>query len=563
MAGIQRRTAAHSLASCAARYNTPVRPVKAWLVLLALAVSVQPATAPVSFTDGSARAGLDVLLNNSATPAKHQIETTLGGVAAFDYDGDGLLDLFFTNGAAQPGLLKPDAAWWNRLYRNRGNGVFEDVTVKSGLLGEGFGMGAAAADYDNCGRPDLFVAGVKRNALYRNRGDGTFEDVTAKVGIHGEPWSVAAGWFDYDGDGFLDLFVVNYLDWDPAKEPVCKDPSSGQVAHCHPKFYTGLPNTLYHNNRDGTFTDVSAEAGIRAHIGKGMSVAFADYDGDGLPDVFVTNDTLPNFLFHNDGNGHFTETAVNAGVAFNDDGRALSSMGVDFRDIDNDGRPDIFLTALVNETYPLYRNIGKGLFSDFTYRSRVGAATVTGTGWGTGIYDFNNDGRKDIFCANGDLNANAEALSGRAARQSNTVLVQQPDGTFEPVPTGPAARHRGTAFGDFDNDGRIDAVVTRIGEKPLFLRNSSSSGNHWLGLKLVGRRSNRDGIGAWIKLRTAEGEQWNQVTTSVGYASSSDVRVHFGLGSAAVATVEIHWPGGAVQQLGEVAGDRYLIVREP
>jgi hypothetical protein len=386
-----------------------------------------------------------------------------GGVAAFDYDGDGLLDLFFTNGAAQPDLTKPDPAWWNRLYRNRGDGVFEDVTAKAGLRGEGFSMGAAAADYDNDGHPDLFVAGVKRNFLYRNRGDGTFEDVTAKAGIHGEPWSVGAGWFDYDGDGLLDLFVVNYVDWNPATEPVCKDPASGEVAHCHPKFYTGLTNTLYHNNGDGTFTDVSAQSGIRAHIGKGMSVAFADYDGDGRPDIFITNDTEPNFLFHNDGGGRFTEVAMRAGVALNDDGRALSSMGVDFRDVDNDGRPDLFLTALANETYPLYRNLGKGLFSDFTYRSRVGAATAGTTGWSTGIYDFNNDGRKDIFCANGDLNENAEALSGRKARQSNTVLVQQADGTFDALPAGPPARYRGAAFGDFDNDGRIDAVVTRGG----------------------------------------------------------------------------------------------------
>jgi enediyne biosynthesis protein E4 len=530
-----------------------------------VACIVLPASAPlsVSFEDSSARSGLDMVLHNGATAARRQIETIVGGVAAFDYDGDGLLDLFFTNGASQPGLLKPDAAWWNRLYRNRGNGVFEDVTVRAGLRGEGFSIGAAAADYDNDGYPDLFVAGVKRNALYHNRGDGTFEEVTAKAGIHHEACSVAAGWFDYDGDGFLDLFVVNYVDWNPATEQACKDPQSGQPAYCHPKFYNGLPNTLYHNNGDGTFTDVSAQAGIRAHVGKGMSVAFADYDGDGRMDAFVTNDTLPNFLFHNDGNGHFTETAVKAGVAFNDDGRALSSMGVDFRDVDNDGRPDLFVTALVNETYPLYRNLGKGLFADFTYRSRVGAATMTTTGWANGIYDFNNDGRKDLFCANGDLNENAEALSGRPARQANRILVQQPNGTFDAVTAGPAARYRGAAFGDFDNHGRIDAVVSRIGEKPLFLRNVSGAGNHWLGLKLVGHRSNRDGIGAWIKVQTAAGAQWNQVTTAVGYASASDVRVHFGLGVAARATVEIHWPSGVTQPLGEVSADRYLTVKEP
>jgi hypothetical protein len=526
---------------------------------------IQPATAPLiaRFEDASARSGLDMVLHNGATPARHQIETMLGGVAALDYDGDGLLDLFFTNGARLPNLVKPDAGWWNRLYRNRGGGVFEDVTVKAGLRGQGYSMAAAAADYDNDGYPDLFVAGVKHNALYRNRGDGTFEEVTAKAGIHDEPWSIGAGWFDYDGDGFLDLFVVNYVEWNPDTEQVCRDPQSGQIAHCHPKFYQGLPNTLYHNNGDGTFTDVSAAAGIRAHIGKGMSVAFADYDGDGRPDVFVANDTVPNFLFHNDGNGHFTETAVRAGVAFNDDGRALSSMGVDFRDIDNDGRPDLFVAALVNETHPLFRNLGKGLFADFTYRSRVGAATVTHTAFANGIYDFNNDGWKDLFCANGDLNDNAEALSGRVARQSNTVLVQQPGGTFESAAYGPAGRYRGAVFGDFDNRGLVDAVVSRIGEKPVFLRNRSTGANHWLGLKLVGRRSNRDGIGAVIKIQTPAGAQWNQVTTAVGYASSSDVRVHFGLGAAERATVEIHWPSGLLQQLGEVAADRYLTVREP
>jgi hypothetical protein len=534
------------------------------LLALACLVQIHPATAPasVTFEDLTARAGIEVILHNSPTPAKHQIETMGGGLAAFDYDGDGLLDIFVTNGAQQPGLLKPGPAWWNRLYRNRGGGVFEDVTARAGLRGEGFSMGAAAADYDNDGHPDLFVAGVKHNTLYHNRGDGVFEDVTAKAGIHDEPWSVAAGWFDYDGDGLLDLFVVNYVDWNPDKEPACKDPRSGEQAHCDPRLYTGLPNTLYHNNGDGTFTDVSAAAGIREHAGKGMSVAFADYDGDGRMDAFVTNDTLPNFLFHNDGNGRFTEVAVRAGVAFNDDGRALSSMGVDFRDVDNDGRPDLFVTALVNETYPLYRNLGKGLFGDFTYRSRVGAATIATTGWGNGIYDFNNDGRKDLFCANGDLNGNAEQISGRAARQTNTVLVQLPGGTFEPVKIGPAARYRGTAFGDFDNDGRVDIVVSRIGERPLLLRNTSPGGNHWLGLRLVGRRG-RDGIGAQVHIKTPSREQWNQVTTAVGYASSSDVRVNFGLGAERRATVGVRWPGGELQELKDVPADRYLTVREP
>jgi hypothetical protein len=543
--------------------NLSCQRVLAPAIALTLLATLRSAPPPVAFEDVTARSGINFVLNNGARSGeKHQIETMLGGVALLDYDGDGLLDLFLANGAAQPGFDKRDPRYWNRLYRNRGNGIFEDVTARAGVAGEGYSMGVAAADFDNDGHPDLFVTGVGRNILYRNRGDGTFEDVTAKAGIHAEPWSVAAGWFDYDGDGRLDLFVVNYVAWDPKTEPVCRDPRSGALLHCHPENYTGLPNTLYHNNGDGTFTDVSEASGIRRYIGKGMGVAFADYDGDGRLDILVTNDTHPNFLFHNEGNGRFREVGMPAGIAVNDDGRTLSSMGVDFRDVDNDGLPDLFLTAIIHETYPLYRNLGRGLFGDFTYRSRVGAATAATTGWSNGIFDFDDDGRKDLFAANGDLNANSDAVSGTPARQRCLALVQRPDGAFDPVPVGPAALYRGAAFGDFDNDGRIDAVVSRIGEGPVLLRNVSPGGNHWLGLKLEGRTSNRDAIGAAVHIRTASGEQWNHVTTSVGYAGSSDVRVHFGLGADTRAAVEIRWPGGKVQKL-DAEANRYLAVREP
>ena len=518
---------------------------------------------PITFQDVSAKAGIPFVLRNAATPEKHQIETMVGGVALFDFDGDGYLDLFVTNGAEQPSLTKTGPAWCNRLYRNRGDGTFEDVTEKAGVCGEGYSMGAAVADFDNDGHPDLFVAGVRRNILYRNRGDGTFEDITAKSGIHGERWSVSAGWFDYDNDGRLDLLVVNYTDWDPTTEPVCKDPRSGETVHCHPSIYPGLPNTLYHNDGGGRFTDVSQSAGIRPLIGKGMAVAFADYDGDGRIDGLVANDTAPNFLFRNLGGGRFEEKALTAGLAFNDDGRALSSMGVDFRDIDNDGLPDAWLTALAHETFPFYRNLGSGLFGDATYRSRVGAATVRSTGWGAGIYDFNNDGRKDLFAACGDLNDNAESVSARPSRERNVVLAQRPDRSFDASEIGSPALHRGAAFGDLDNDGRIDVVVTRIGQTPLLLRNTSAPRNHWLGFRLEGRRSNRDGIGAVVHVRTAAGEQWNHVTTAVGYAAASDVRVHFGLGAERRAKVEIRWPGGVVQRMDDVACDRYLTVREP
>jgi hypothetical protein len=532
--------------------------VASGLALLAFAAG------PALFEDRTPRSGITFVLKNSATPEKHQIETMVGGVAALDYDNDGYPDLFFTNGAQQPSLAKVDASYYNRLYRNRGDWTFEDVTVKAGLRGEGYSMAAATADFDNDGFTDLFVAGVNRSTLYRNRGDGTFEDVTVRAGV-GNPgrWAVSAGWFDYDNDGRLDLFVVNYVKWDPAKEPFCGEPRVYR-SYCHPKFYEGLPNTLYHNNGDGTFTDVSDRSGIGRHTGKGMGIAFADYDGDGRVDVFVANDTVPNFLFHNEGNGTFREVGFPAGVAMNDDGRALSSMGADFRDIDNDGRPDLFITALANETFPFYRNLGKGLFGDATYQTRIGAATLALSGWGAGAFDFDNDGRKDIFAACGDVQDNTETYSSRKSRQANLVLLQQADGVFAPQQLGPPRMHRGAAFADLDGDGKVDAVITVIGSTPILLRNVAGEGNHWLGLRLIGTRSNRDAIGARVHIVTPSGEQWNHVTTSEGYASSSEKAVHFGLGPDDRAKlVEITWPSGAVQRIENVRADRYVMIREP
>jgi hypothetical protein len=520
------------------------------------------AAGPAWFEDRSARSGISFILHNSPTPEKHQIETMPGGVAVLDYDNDGRPDLFFANGAEQPSLRKTGSEWYNRLYRNRGDFTFEDVTEKAGLRGEGFSIAAAAADFDNDGFPDLFVAGVNRNFLYRNRGDGTFEDVTAKAGVANQGlWAVSAGWFDYDNDGRLDLFVVNYVKWDPAKEPFCGEPGKYRT-YCHPKYYEGLANTLYRNNADGTFTDVSERSGIARHVGKGMGVAFADYDGDGRVDVFVANDTVPNSLFHNEGDGTFREAGFLAGVAMNEDGRALSSMGADFRDVDNDGRPDLFVTALTNETFPLYRNLGKGIFADATYRTKIGAATLALSGWGAGAYDFDNDGRKDLFAACGDVQDNTEVYSSRKSRQSNLVLAGAA-GAFAPKEIGPAAMHRGAAFADLDGDGRVDAVVTALGGRPLLLRNVAGGGNHWLGLRLTGVRSNRDAIGARVHIVTASGEQWNHVTTAVGYASSSEKAVHFGLGKEnRVKLVEIAWPSGAVQRLENAAADRYMNVTE-
>ncbi len=521
------------------------------------------AAGPTFFENRGARSRITMVLRNSATPEKHQIETMPGGVATLDFDNDGRLDLFFTNGASQPSLRKTDPTFHNRLYRNRGDWTFEDVTAKAGVSGEGYSIAAAAADFDNDGFADLFVAGVNRNILYRNRGDGTFEDITAKAGIANQGrWGVSAGWLDYDNDGRLDLFLVNYVKWDPATEPYCGDARTFR-SYCHPKFYEGLANTLYHNNGDGTFTDVSESSGIARHIGKGMGVAFADYDADGYLDIFVANDTVPNFLFHNERNGTFRETGFLAGVAMNNDGRALSSMGVDFRDMDNDGQPDLFVTALANETFPLYRALGKGLFSDVTYRSRIGAITLPLSGWSNGAYDFDNDGRKDLFAACGDVQDNTELYSSRKSRQPNVLLLAGSDGKYVGHEVGMPAMHRGAAFGDFDRDGRVDTVVTRLGAAPVLLRNTSGAGNHWLGLRLTGTKSNRDAIGARVRIVTASGEQWNHVTTSVGYASSSEKAVHFGLGKdVLVKLIEVTWPTGVVQRIEGIPAERYIDVRE-
>jgi hypothetical protein len=428
-------------------------------------------------------------------------------------------------------------------------------------------MGVATADYDNDGWTDLFVAGVNRNILYHNQHDGTFKELTKLDPVRApKPWSIAAGWFDFDNDGLLDLFVVNYCKWDPKNEPYCGDPRPGYRTYCHPRHYEGLPNQLYRNNGDGTFTDVSKQSGIADHIGKGMGIAFADYDDDGKTDVFVANDTVRNFLFHNEGEGRFTEVGLRAGIAFNADGRALSSMGVDFRDIDNDSKPDLLVSALTNETFPIYKNAGTGLFTDVTYPSRLGLLSLPFGGWGAGVYDLNNDGWKDIFVAASDVMDNAELFSSRRYRQANQIYVNRGDGSFSNVEHGGKPRaHRGAAFADFDHDGRVDIAVTSLGDNVELLRNSSEPKHHWLDVLLTGRKSNRDGIGAIIRLTTGSGlVQLNHVTTSVGYASSSSKIVHFGLGaSAKTAAIEIRWPSGKRQKLDNIPADQLLKITEP
>lgn len=519
----------------------------------------------IYFREVANAAGLNFVLENHATPEKHEIETMLGGVATFDYNGDGLTDIYFTNGANFPSLEKDSPKYFNRLYRNEGGMKFTDVTMQAGVQGAGYSMGAAAGDYDNDGHVDLFVAGVYRNTLYRNLGNGRFEDVTTHASIKSDKWSVAGGWVDYDNDGWLDLFVVNYTDHPLTFNRFCGDPERDIRMYCDPKYLEGLSNTLYHNNRDGTFTDVTVEAGLAKHIGKGMSVAFADYDRDGFMDIFVTNDSVPNFLFHNRRDGTFNEVGLLAGVALPINGEAVSSMGTDFRDYDNDGLPDISVAALAGETFPLFRNLGGGLFEDATYSSGLATATTRRSGYAVGFFDFNNDGWKDIFTANSHVDDNIELFMAAQYKLQNSVFVNRGDGSFHDMSQEagferePPRAHRGAAFADFNNDGNIDIVVSAIGAPAELWENVSAEDNNWLVIKLIGSKSNRDGIGAMMSV---DG-QYNHMTSAVGYASSSHFGTHFGLGKKRRASkIEIHWPSGIVQVLRDVPANQVLTVHE-
>ena len=527
----------------------------------------------IRFENVIASSGVSFVLDNNASAQKHQIETMIAGAAVFDYNNDGLPDLYFVNGAAAPWLDKPSPRYYNRLYRNNGNGTFTDVTDSAGLRGAGYSMGVAAADYDNDGYEDVFVAGVNRNQLFHNNGDGTFTDVTIGARLTGvdhdgrKPWSVSAGWFDYDNDGYLDLIVVNYVRWSPENEPACFIEKIR--GYCSPAGFEGEPSMLFHNNGDGTFTDVSEKSGIGKHVGKGMGVAFADYDGDGFTDIFVANDTFRNFLFHNNGNGTFSEVAILAGVAYNEDGKSIAGMGADFRDVDNDGRPDIFVVGMIGDTFPLFRNRGR-YFEDITRASGVAKATTRLTAWGAGVFDFDNDGHKDIFAACAAILDNSEEIDHLPSKLPNLLLRNMGNERFADVSADagqgfltPAA-HRGAAFGDLNNDGKIDIVVTNLNAKPDILMNRSRNANHWLIVNLVGTKSNRDGLGAQIKVWPSAGPmQYNHATTSVGYGGSSDRRVHFGLGPASkVEKIEIVWPSGIHQTLTGINADQILTVRE-
>jgi len=556
-----------------------VRTIVGLFLLLAIVADLSGAAIEntIRFEDITSRSGVDFTADSNPTPNKNQPETMLSGLGLIDYDNDGYLDIFFINGAALPSLKKESPRFYNRLYHNNHDGTFTDVTEKAGLAGDGFDMGVAVGDYDNDGWQDIYVASVTKNHLYHNNHDGTFSDVTDKAGV-GMPmykgqkmWSAAAGWVDYNNDGKLDLFVSNYCKWEVNKDPVCL--SGGRLrAYCHPKFYEPLPSTLYRNNGDGTFTDVSDQTGISKKLGKGMGIGFNDYDGDGFVDIFVANDNMPNALFHNLNGQKFEEVALDAGVAYSENGKAVSGMGAEFRDLDNDGLPDIWHTATELETFPLFQNRGKSIFIDVTGRSGLARPTLEMSGWSNAVADFDNDGLKDVFVARGNVLDNIAEFSSRTYAEPNSIFRNMGKMTFQEVTaqTGPAMQvsepYRGAAVGDLDNDGRLDIVVTVLNGKARILHNVSTGNNNWVEFQLVGTKSNKMAIGAQLKLTTDDGNsQYDMVSTSAGYGASRDPRVHFGLGSfKSVKQLEIRWPSGQRQLLNNLPANRIQrIIEEP
>jgi hypothetical protein len=546
------------------------------LLLLSLSCTVPlHAQSPGSSADSPIRFEYQPIafeLDSCETPERHAPETMAGGVAVFDYNNDGKPDIFFTNGADIKTLHKSSPKYFNRLFENDGKGHFTDVTEKAGLAGSGYDIGVAVADYDNDGYEDIFVAGVYKNTLYHNNGDGTFTDVTAKAGLnkpdteYGPLWSVGAVWVDVNNDGLLDLLVINYMKWDIEHEPSC--PIDGHADYCHPKMYKPTPNQLFLNNGDGTFRDASVEWGLRALPGKGMAGVTADFDLDGKMDVFVANDKSFNWFFRNEGNA-FDEIGFDVDVALREDGVFISGMGADFRDLDNDGYPDLVLVALDNETFPIYRNTGKGSFVEVTEKSGMTLQSLKMAGYSPTIADFDNDGWKDIFVSRGHVQSLLSA-NRASIEQPNTVFRNLGGMKFAALTaeagltSRPPARHRGSAIGDLNGDGRVDVVVTALKAPAEIWMNESPGNNHWLELKVEGTKSNRDGIGARIKVVTKSGVQYDHMSTAAGYASSSAGPVHFGLGAnASVDLIEIRWPSGVVQQLHDVAADRILRIKEP
>jgi hypothetical protein len=542
-----------------------------------LGVTRAPTTPPgIEFEDVTAKSGIRFKHETSRTRQKYLPESMGAGVAMFDYDNDGWLDLFFVNGAKLQDPMprgsspdKSDPRYWNRLYHNNRDGTFADVTEKAGLQGRLYGMGVATGDYDNDGYVDLLVTNLGGNILYHNNGDGTFTDITAKAGVGGSGWCTGACFVDYDRDGRLDLIVSRYVQWD-FSDVYCGEHRPRYRAYCHPDQFEPITHLMFHNNGDGTFTDVSKKCGIASSPGKGLGVAIDDFDGDGWPDIFVANDSVAEQLFRNNHDGTFTEVALVSGLGYDQNGHAFAGMGADFGDYKNTGWPSVFVNALANQKYKLFRN-DKGSFDDVTDSIGLGASTLSHSGWGAKWIDYDNDGWLDLFVAQGHVMDNIQLTEPTLRYLEPPLLLRNDQGRFSNVSpqggsifTTPIAA-RGAAFGDLDNDGLVDVAINCNDGPAIILRNRVGHGNHWLALNLIGSTSNRDAIGSRIRLLTESGQQQTRfVSTAGSYISASDKRAHFGLGSSKkIRLIEITWPSGIVQRLESVAGDQILTVKEP
>jgi hypothetical protein len=528
-----------------------------------------------AFVDITQELGISFQYQASHTSKKYLLETMGPGVAVFDYDNDGRLDIYVVNGAplADPTPKrttpqKTSPQYWNRLYHQKPDGAFEDTTEKAGLQGVGYGMGVAVGDYDNDGFDDLYVTAYGGNKLYHNNGNGTFTDVTAQAGVGGSGWSTSAAWVDLDNDGFLDLIVLRYLDWD-FDDIWCGEHQPNARAYCHPDVFKPVSPLVYHNNGDGTFTEVAKQLGLDKPA-KGLGIAIADYDRDGHIDVFVANDSMLEFLFHNKGDGTFEELGLAAGIAVDGDGRTFAGMGVDFSDFNNDGWPDVIITDLANQRYALYQNNSDGSFTYASQVSGIGRISMTHSGWGNRFFDYDNDGWKDLLVAQGHDLDTIEINYPNLHYREPMLLAHNSGKTFVDVSreSGDVFQQswvaRGLAIGDLDNDGRVDAVITTNDGPAFVLHNETPSQNHWLLLNLVGHKSNRDAIGTAITLTTNATTQYATVSTAGSYQSSSDKRVHFGLGKETVVSrIEIRWPSGIIQVLKDVKVDQLLRIDEP
>jgi len=521
----------------------------------------------VQFTNIAAEAGITFRHENGASPQKYMFETFGSGVGVIDFDNDGLPDIFFANGAD---LAHGKPSPGNVLYRNLGNGKFEDVTAKAGVAGNGgFATGVTVGDYDNDGFLDIFVTGYGGNQLFHNNGDGTFTDVTAKAGVKGSGWSSSAAWLDYDRDGYLDLFVDRYLDYDLKTAPYCGYQKPGYRMYCDPQQFDGMAPLLFHNNHDGTFTDVSRKAGVANPAAKGLGVAVGDIDGDGWPDIFVTNDGVRNFLFHNKRNGTFEDVTYAAGVGFDMNGKALNGMGVEIADVDGDGLPDIFFTAFSRQYNPLFRNLGKLVFEDATLKAGLPGSIET-LGFGAKIFDYDNDGYPDLYVTDGHVTDNVKLYDPVLSyKEADLLYRNMGGGHFRNVSaeSGPGFRiqhvGRGAAVADFDNDGDLDIVVADTGGPALLLRNDGGNRNHWIAIRARGRESNRFGIGSKVRVTAGGHTQLREINPYGSYLSTSDVRLFFGLGSETAATrLEIEWPSGKKQTLENVRANQTLLLDE-